>query len=230
LSNPDHLKSLASLHTADPRSDNQAVLDIFQPGTDALVHHHTKVANIKLLSCVPEAVFVHFETAKNLYLYAWFVYRFYPVAEQHALTSLEFALRLRLRDPLPKKYWDKKTEPTLRPLLSYAIDIGAIKNEGFRQWRDHVERRARERYSRERQDEMVKGCLPEIEIDYTQAIPNDADRDWDYLPVLRRGLPDIRNTHAHGSTMLHNHVLGTLELVSEIINQLYETNAEPDKV
>lgn len=221
--NPDRLKPLAAIHCADPRSDNQAVLDIFKPGAKALDEHHAAVAELKLGAAVPEDVVEQFETAKNLYLYAWFVYRFYPVAEHHALTCLELGLRLRLADQLPRKYWkDPKRKPTLRPLLTFAIDTGAIRNEGFRQWRDQVDRRARQRYVMEKRSEMIAGGLQKIELDYTQALPNDQDREWDYLSTLQEVLPEIRNSYAHGSTLLHQQVLGTLELVSEILNQLFE--------
>jgi hypothetical protein len=165
---------------------------------------------------------------KNLYLYAWFVYRFYPVAEHHALTCLELGLRLRFPGPLPKEYWKQSNrKPTLRPLLNFAVHTRAIKNEGFRQWHEQVEFRARERYSSERQREMIQRNLEQIELDYSQAIPNDQDRDWDYLPILLDVLPGIRNSYAHVSSMLHNQVLGTLELVCEILNQLFEANGVP---
>ncbi|MGE5652496.1 MAG: hypothetical protein ACM34A_20065 [Bacillota bacterium] len=222
--NPDHLKSLEAICSADPRSDNQALLDIFQNGAIGIVEHHAKVANIRLVASVPESIQVQFETVKNLYLYAWFVYRFYPIAEHHALTCLELGLRLHFPDPLPKKYWKFDRKPTLRPLLNFAIDTGAIKNEGFRQWHDRVNFRARERYSNERLREMVQRNLELIELDYSQAVPNDQDRDWNYLPILLEVLPGIRNSYAHGSTMLHNQVLGTLELVCEILNQLFDVS------
>jgi hypothetical protein len=221
--NPDCLKPLAAIHSADPRSDNQAVLDIFRPGANALAEHHAAVADIRLAASVPEDVVEQFETTKNLYLYAWFVYRFYPVAEHHALTCLELGLRKRFASQLPKKYWkDPRREPTLRPLLSFAVDKGAIKNEGFRQWRDQVDHRARQRYSMEKHQEMIARGLHEMELDYTQALPNDQDREWDYLSILQEVLPEIRNGYAHGSTLLHQQVLGTLELVSEILNQLFK--------
>jgi hypothetical protein len=222
--NPDCLKPLEAIYAADPRSDNQAVLDMFQNGANALAEHHCAVANIKLSAAVPEEILVQFETAKNLYLYAWFVYRFFPVAEHHALTCLELGLRHRFPDPLPKKYWDKPWKPTLRPLLNFAIDTRVIKNECFRQWRDHVKTRAQQRYSLERQREMREQGLSRIELDYTQAIPNDEDRNWDYLTILLEVLPGIRNSYAHGSALLHNKVLGTLELVSEILNQLFDSS------
>jgi len=222
----DCLKPLEAIHSVDPRSDNQAVLDIFKNGANAVAEHHRAVANIKLVETVPEKIFVQFETAKNLYLYSWFVYRFFPVAEHHALTCLELGLRQRFSDVLPKKYWDKPWKPTLRPLLNFAIDTRVIKNECFRQWRDHVNLRAQERYAMERHREMIERDLPQIELDYTLAIPNDHDRDWDYLPILLDVLPGIRNSYAHGSTLLHNQVLGTLELVSEILNQLYDSETK----
>jgi hypothetical protein len=230
LTNPDHLKPLADMCAPDPRSDNQSVLDIFQSGAIAVNEHHAKVATMTLTASVPQDVLVQFETAKNIFLYAWFVYRFFPIAEHHALTCLELGLRLRFPDPLPKEYWDKPAgwRPTLKPLLKYAIGTGVIKNGGFRHWHDQVDFRARQRYSNERLREMIQRNLEQIEMDYSKAAPNDQDRDWNYLPILLEVLPGIRNAYAHGSTMLHNQVLGTLELVCEILNQLFGSSELPE--
>lgn len=41
----------------------------------------------------PRDVAMQFEHAKNLYLYAWFGPRFHVLAQKHALTTLELALR-----------------------------------------------------------------------------------------------------------------------------------------
>lgn len=198
--------------------------DINVNPVQGLSEHHGDVAQINLATSVPENIQIQFETAKNLYLYAWYVYRFFPVAEHHALTCLEFGLRQRFPDSLPKKYWDKPAgwKPTLRPMLHFAIDTGIIKNEGFRRWHDEVQRRAQQRYSHERLLEMIERDLNQIEIDYDHAVPNHQDRDWNYLAVLLDVLPGIRNSYAHGSTMLHNQVLSTIGLVSEILNQLFE--------
>jgi hypothetical protein len=224
--NPDRLKPLAAIHCADPRSNNQAVLDIFKPGADALAEHHAAVAEIRLDTSVPEDVVEQFETSKNLYLYAWFVYRFYPVAEHHALTCLELGLRLRFAGQLPEKdAKGRQLKHTLWPLLKFAVDTGAIRNEGFRQWRDQVDFRARQRYAMEKREEMFASGLHKFELDYTQVEPNEEDREWDYLSRLQEVLPKIRNCYAHGSTLLHQQVLGTLELVSEILNQLFHKAA-----
>jgi hypothetical protein len=52
-----------------------------------LAERYADVSQFELIQSVPLNVRVHFETAKNLYLYAWFVYRFYPVAEQRTCNS-----------------------------------------------------------------------------------------------------------------------------------------------
>jgi hypothetical protein len=73
-----------------------------------LEDRHSWVAAYRLDRNIPEAIRIHFETAKNLYLYAWFVYRFHNVAEQQALTTLEFALR-EIR-PRPAAWFGVATE------------------------------------------------------------------------------------------------------------------------
>jgi hypothetical protein len=221
---PDGLKPLGAIHCVDPRSDNQAMLDVFKPGASALNEHHSEVEKLRLNKAVPEAVATQFETAKNLYLYSWFVYRFFPVAEHHALTCLEFGLRLRFPGCLPKRIGGKQPAPTLRPLLKYAIATGVLKNEGLRGWHAEVENRARVRHARERIDEMTTSGAEQIEMDYDSVQPNDEDRAWDYLQILRNVLPEIRNAYAHGSSSLHKQVLRTLELVSDLLNQLYPAN------
>jgi len=47
------------------------------------------------------------------------------------------------------------------------------------------------------------------------------DQGWDLLDVLRRSLSTRRNAHAHGEGRLTPSVYGTLELVCEILNQVF---------
>lgn len=47
------------------------------------------------------------------------------------------------------------------------------------------------------------------------------DQSWDLVSHLSNSFPKIRNELAHGSPMPTNQVWGTLELVAEILNQLY---------
>lgn len=194
------------------------------PRSDRTLHkQHDLISCFNLSQKVPEKIRIQFETAKNIYLYAWFVYRFYPVAESQALVCLELALSRRFSEQIPKDgYYPNSEKPTFRPLLRYAINAGFITNEGFDIWHRRAEIRARERFGREKLQEMIEKNLDEIECNYDEAQIEDIDRNWDYLKILKKNLPDRRNYYAHGSTMLHNQVLGTFETVSEIINQIYK--------
>lgn len=51
------------------------------------------------------------------------------------------------------------------------------------------------------------------------------DPEWDLLRSLENALPQIRNDYSHGSYNLLPTALGIIELVHEIINQLF-TGAE----
>ena len=55
-----------------------------------LDEHHQEIAAIELHEGVPDDIRRQFDNARNLLLYAWFVYRFTPVAELHAYTTTEF--------------------------------------------------------------------------------------------------------------------------------------------
>lgn len=52
------------------------------------------------------------------------------------------------------------------------------------------------------------------------------DPEWDLLTSLEKALPGIRNEYAHGSYTLMPTALGIIELVHEIINQLFAAPAD----
>ena len=140
---------------------------------------------------VPEKIRILFDTARNLYLYSWFVYRFYNVAEQQVFGCLEMAIRERLKDemPLPEKYWPKKRQerpPSLKAMLHYVIDRGYIQNVGFRTWRDRGIARARQRYETERMQEMREKGLESIKIDYSEVVVTDEDLQDEQKSHMRR--------------------------------------------
>ena len=68
---------------------------------------------------------------------------------------------------------------------------------------------------------MYKKGLSSIDCDYSEVMITDADRNWKYLDILQEKLPELRNLYAHGTSNLDNQVLGTIEAVSEMINQIY---------
>jgi len=175
------------------------------------------VASFQLKESVPKNVFIHFETAKNLYLYSWFVYRFYSVAEQQALASLEFALRERFPG-----YFKQNPRAGLGKLLKYAIKNGYLKNELFTRREHWAWQRAKQRLSFEMLDRMRGEDLTEIRWSEADVVVTDEDLNYNWLEDFMEIMPDIRNNHAHGSANLYPASVGrTFEIVSELINQLF---------
>jgi hypothetical protein len=220
---PEILRPLTHIYEPDPRNTAYVTVDRESGGFRPLtIHdHYEAVSQISLNKMVPEDIVTQFETIKNLYLYAWFIYRFYPVAEHQAFACLELALRTRYEKDIPKEYYPRSEKPSIRPLLRYSIDKGDIKNEGFRKWHEAVEQRAHVRYGREKGEEMRSQKLNQIELNYAEVEITDVDRNIDYVKILLETLPATRNLYAHGTPLLKNTVLGTIELASEIINQIY---------
>ena len=211
---PEQLRPVNYVAAPDPRSVGFATPDRETGGWRQLqlADYHSAVSSHCLNEAVPEDIQIHFDTARNLYLYAFFVYRFYPVSEHQALACLELALRMRYEKEIPKKYLGRSKFATLEPLLRYAVDKGDVKNEGFKRWHEAAESRARSRYSMEKLEEMRKRGLERIDLDYSEAKVTDIGKNRAYIGDLVKILPKLRNNYAHGSRMLHNSVLGTIQI------------------
>jgi len=187
-----------------------------------LSEQHADISGFELTLAVPLDIRVHFETAKNLYLYAWFVYRFYPVAEQQALATLEFGLRARLAMLNLELYGpNSKWIPSLSKMLETARKEGLISNPGMRATERWAMQRARDRVSDDATRSLIESGAEFIEFDPDSAVPELQDYSDDALSIFMETLPAIRNTYAHGSAMLHPTVLGTFEIVTDLVNQLY---------
>jgi len=161
---------------------------------------HKGLCSLSLSSKVPDDIRVHFDTARNLLLYSWFVYRFMQIAERQAYASAEMALRMKL-PPDPKKKCRM-----LRDLLQDAVAMGIIRAEGFTHFREIVSERNDLRMSLP--SEIRNSALPE---------PDAAA----YLANLVEMLPALRNGLAHGNTRLDHHVWFTMNITCDLINQLY---------
>jgi len=226
LLNPaEALRDPASSMAPDPRTG------MFAGQIPLSLHaHHADIARVQLSPAVPEAIAIQFETARNLYLYAWHVYRFYMVAATQALTTLEFGLRERLPARLPEPYQRAgQKQPMLAGMLRYVIDQGMVRNEGFRRWHQAAEHRARERRSLDAIQTMIAQGLERMEIDDAAPVAvAPEDQQWDLVAILSDSLPSLRNQLAHGSPMLTRQVLGTVELVAEILCQLYPDQPATD--
>lgn len=160
---------------------------------------HTQLSDIQLSDGVPENVRDYFITSKHLSLYSWFVYRFIPVAEFHAITSLEFALKEKCKKPK----WG------LKRLLSYAVQNGWVSDNDF-----EIHRRMKERTIQRRSTFEKMG----VEFNDIEGIDSKEDQ---YTSILIEAMPYIRNEYAHGSSTIAPQGFLTLTICADFINALY---------
>lgn len=218
---PDHLRTPELATEPDPRQLGFGVWSSSGIDRKTIKHQYEAVGRIELHEGVPEDIRVQFETARNLYLYAWFVYRFYPVVELQAYACMELALRDRFEEEMLAKGMKKLTfGPGLKRLLEYAIKNGYLKNEHFAVWRRVTEIRARDRTRREVILEMKRTGQESISYDDNIEI-TDEDRKHDYLGTLLETAPFLRNYGAHGSTSLDSQSLRAVQQVADVINQIF---------
>src|SRR5262245_11374404 len=87
----DLCRRLEDVCTVDPRYASRSVLD---PKSGArkmtLEDHWRDIEALALNKSVPRNIRVHFDTARNLLLHSWHVFRFQQVAEMHAYASVEY--------------------------------------------------------------------------------------------------------------------------------------------
>lgn len=223
INDAELLRTTALAAQPDPRTEFfvRALPDgSHRPST--LDDQHAAIAQFVLNDSVPQAIRIHFETAKNLYLYAWFVYRFYPVAELQAFATLEFALRESLAPIDPARFGqDAKTKPALSFLLRGAVEMGVVSNEGMRSFHRAAEEKAYRRVRYEAIEVAVKEGRGEVFVDASDLAPTETDYSWDALQTYIDTIPKIRNMHAHGSASVYNTVLNTFEIVTDLVNQLF---------
>lgn len=204
----DPLKALDEICSPDPRQKNFS---------GSLSDRHQILNEINLHQGVPVDVRQSFETAKNLCLYTWFVYRFHQVSELQAFVTLEMALRAKFT----RQYPDKKV-PTLAILLQMSKDEKWIINERFPSLVSRAERHAWERKNFELADEHDFDTCPDMVCqEPTELEIAEALADLDIVRGITSTANKLRNNLAHGSTTLHPNSMSTLKIVSEVINQLF---------
>lgn len=215
---PDYFRSLDAICQADPRSTSFAVIAADGVRTKTLEDHQANIAEVHLTEDVPEEIVVQFETAKNVFLYSWFVYRFGPVAELYAYTTLELALRTCFGidgNALGPK------SPQLKRLLTRAVAEGKVRAEQFSVIQRLAESRARQRAIFAHIQAASEAGVEEVEWDDANIAVQPEDIDHGYLDQLVEVIPYLRNNGAHGSRRLDNAGLSALGTVGEIINQLF---------
>lgn len=207
----DPLKPLHRVTEPDPR---------FQAFQATLEQQHEELEEIRLHAGVPLHVRQLFETAKNVSLYSWFVYRFHQVAELMAYTTLERALRERFAHEQGKEV--EKVRETLAQLMGMAAKNGWLKSEHFSATKNLAHQQLQQeqliRLIQENRFEDQPVEVPEIAA--AEIITRAAQLD--YVERLAEGMPYVRNHLAHGGPVLHPDSGSTLRVVSEAINQLFE--------
>ncbi len=208
----DPLKPLGQICQPDVRQQNFA---------GGLENRHAALSKLNLLDTVPLDVRQLFETAKNVCLYTWFVYRFHQVAEMTAYSSLERALRIRFYQENPARKNSKKPA-MLGELIKYALDQKWLKSEGF----SHLKAIARGHAEAKKIRELTNKS-PEF-IEHGSAVLEEPTEE-EIQEVLKSmsvdgildASRDLRNDLAHGSSTLHPNSFATLQVVAETINQIY---------
>ena len=197
----EKLRDESNVNQPDPRWANYTLTDEHGDSRQITFEDFiTPIKEVKLSENVPKDVVIHFETAKNLAVYSWFVYRFMPVSKLHAYTSIEFALRLKTGN-------DKKP---FSKLLKQVAAEGWFKNEKFSRWQQVTERN-RQNYIEDRNVAALMNVEPPEEPEY-----------WDYVNVITETIPYFRNHFAHGSATIFPDRYSSLIVASELINQIFE--------
>lgn len=225
----DALRTPERTLVADDRTGTFVVLGENGVRPISLADWHAEISHFELTREVPQDVRIHFENARNLYLYSWFVYRFHAVAEEHAIGSLEYALRLRLiNGELVSQA--KANRIGLADLLTHANKNKLIKNKSIKSRVRWATEMARRRYSLLQMEAMNCAGVTEMVFDDSHVVPTDADLEYDWISEFIEVLPKIRNDYAHGSQTLRSNVLRTFDIVCDLINQLFSTLPHADSV
>ncbi|MDQ7059337.1 MAG: hypothetical protein Q9N62_13425 [Ghiorsea sp.] len=209
----DLFKPLELLGNPDPRS-------ILTKRTKEIEKMHEHISQFSLSDEVPIDVRIKFDTARNLYIYSWYVYRFTNIAEHQLFICLEFGLRELLLEELPMEYKNRHGDTSIEKLLRYIVDSRYLKSEDFKRYQHRVRKNAESRYKQTKYEEMDEKGLNEITYNLKGAMISEEDH-FDFFEPLIKYIRYFRNEYAHGSTMLFGNITSTFEDVSEILNSVY---------
>lgn len=225
----EEFKLLDEVTTADVRN-TYFVLRNRETGEtrrQELRDHYEAVSRFALSQSVPDNIRSRFNTAKNVLLYTWFVYDFYPVSELQALSVLELALRNRIGDEALKTLRKQGKQLGMYTFIDYAVKSKWIKNEDFSGYHRAPIERARMDYLMRKSEEMRTKGLDSIGLDFDE-IEVPLTNTTDFLATLLKTVHRIRNLHAHGETMLYPaSVWTTFEMCMEFINALFVGRMSP---
>jgi hypothetical protein len=134
----EQLKALAEVCQPDVRYRNRVDLDLTTGAVSetTIQSLYSLIEPIRLAEKVQEEVRNHFEIARNLALYSWFVYPFNVVAAMHAYSTLEMALkqnmgkkRISLKKSLAKAFNGRQLAGGLGPPVDLPEAIAYLRND-----------------------------------------------------------------------------------------------------
>lgn len=166
----------------------------------SLEDHYLDVESISLNGSAPENIQIHFDLARNLFAYSWFVYNFTTPAMMQAHGSVEMALRERFDATEHKMH----PHAGLRKMLKKAIALGWLIDGGF----PHLF------------EPKIKHPIFKMQI--RELDPNGIE----YCNKLVGYLTTMRNELTHGTSLLllPGQALMPLEICARVIDQLFPKN------
>lgn len=205
------LKQPDEIFDPDPRSTSFVKLDAVGQHSKTIGDHHRQIAAVRMTDRVPEEIRAEFDTARNLYLYSWYVYDFTVPATLYAHALIEKTVKEKCsRSGLaPPKH------AGLKKLLKLSICRGWLTNAAFEFALDLT------------RQQLVPPADPDG-LPAIRSVPLYDPTGTDFCEHLAESLPEIRNMGAHGeaglglpTTALHG-----LEICACIANALFRDSAD----
>ncbi len=172
--------------------------------------HHAAISALDLPKAVPVDIRQLWDVARNLYLYSMFYFRFQDIARLQGSAAIECALRAAMQI-VPNK---EGRLPGLRQLLRHAISSQRIRLSGFGWWR----RRAVARQATDGQSSISEGLPSPVE--------SHTSEEKRFLEHLLHHIPLLRDEFAHGTNALLGTSLEWMEVMRDLILQLFDSNLE----
>ena len=209
----EKLKPLDQLTEPDPRQRAFVRFDASSPtGTrpTELADRYRPIAELELSPSVPDTVRSAFAVVRNLWLYGWFHWPFYTLAELHAYLCLDMALAIKIAsiEGITDPEW---RSPSMTAMMKRAIKERWITDDGI----PHAKR------SKEAARAVRKGLPEEMRSTLAES-PWDTS-DQHYCEILLEVIPKIRDKFAHPKSYWHGgpEAFLALEDVHALIEQLF---------
>ncbi|MGH7484389.1 MAG: hypothetical protein ACREMY_02145 [bacterium] len=209
----DTFRTLEAINEADPRGRDRPTLE----------KRHEALASITLNRAIPLPVARIIETAKNLSLYAHFVFRFHPVAQLLGYIALEVALKEKWQASNGKPV--DKDHQTLKPLLDHALEKHWITTETFKWARETAAHSAKIKKLNTLYEQLPAGGFPPP-VASEEDIQKELDSYAHWATGWAEAASDARNRSAHGDLHSLDQSEGPLRLIVEAINGMFVGNTE----